>query len=233
MVPGEVAGVALIDGAQVELIDPYWLFAAFADAGPVKEKPLVCACRRAIRRMDNMLRPLIEGLGYEVVAAGEGVAADILIASAEDEAESGVPASACWLRSGPRRCRRERQQHLPLRPRRPARRAQPHCVRGGRKTDERPQEWLTSCSSSGSPVAASPCRPPRSKAWSSSRGSPRRRARRPCRRPVGPAQPGADRRRRHRLARFGRARPVDGLLDAIVDPLGRPSYALIVDWSRT
>jgi len=42
--------------------------------------------------MDNMLRPLIEGLGYEVVAAGEGVAADILIASTEDETQTGVAA---------------------------------------------------------------------------------------------------------------------------------------------
>ena len=90
--PGEVSGVALIDGAQVELIDPYWLFAAFADARPRKEKPLVCALPQGDPWMDNMLRPLIEGLGYEVVAAGEGVAADILIASTEDETQTGVAA---------------------------------------------------------------------------------------------------------------------------------------------
>jgi two-component system chemotaxis sensor kinase CheA len=90
--PGEVAGVALIDGGQVEIIDPYWLFAAFADARPRKEKPLVCALPQGDPWMDNMLRPLIESLGYEIVAAGEGVAADILIASADDEAQSGVAA---------------------------------------------------------------------------------------------------------------------------------------------
>jgi two-component system chemotaxis sensor kinase CheA len=33
--------------------------------------------------MDNMLRPLIESLGYRVVAAREGVVADIVIQSAE------------------------------------------------------------------------------------------------------------------------------------------------------
>ena len=92
-VPGEVAGVALIDGAQVELVDPYWLFAAFADTVPLAEQALVCALPQGDPWMENMLRPLIESLGYRVVAAGEGVAADILIASAEDEAETGVTAN--------------------------------------------------------------------------------------------------------------------------------------------
>ena len=82
--PGEIAGVALIDGAQVELLDPYWLFAVHGDAGASAEAPLVCALPAGDPWMENMLRPLIESLGYRVVAAGEGVAADILIASAED-----------------------------------------------------------------------------------------------------------------------------------------------------
>ena len=92
--PGEVAGVALIDGAQVELLDPYWLFAAFGDAGAAgsADAPLVCALPSGDPWMDNMLRPLIESLGYRVVAAGEGVDADILIACAEDHAQSGVSA---------------------------------------------------------------------------------------------------------------------------------------------
>ena len=101
-VPGEVAGVALIDGAQVELVDPYWLFAAYADARPSKEKPLVCALPAGDPWMDNMLRPLIESLGYVVVAAGEGVAADILIASVESEESTGVDAGEVLrLRSSP------------------------------------------------------------------------------------------------------------------------------------
>ena len=93
--PGEVAGVALIDGAQVELLDPYWLFAAFADAKPATDSdvPMVCALPTGDSWMDNMLRPLIESLGYRVVAAGEGVAADILITCADDEAETGTAAA--------------------------------------------------------------------------------------------------------------------------------------------
>ncbi len=48
--------------------------------------------------MDNMLRPLIESLGYRIVAARDGIAADILIQSAEAE---GGDASAGQVRSHP------------------------------------------------------------------------------------------------------------------------------------
>ena len=92
-VPGEVSGVALIDGVQVELVDPYWLFAAYADTVPLADQALVCALPEGDPWMENMLRPLLESLGYRVVAAGEGVAADVLIASDEDESESGVTAN--------------------------------------------------------------------------------------------------------------------------------------------
>ncbi|HWT12615.1 MAG TPA: chemotaxis protein CheA [Allosphingosinicella sp.] len=87
-VPGEVAGVALIDGNQVELLDPYWLFASHGDAvAPSGEAP-VCALPEGDPWIDNMLRPLIESLGYRIVAAGPGVEADILIASADSAAET-------------------------------------------------------------------------------------------------------------------------------------------------
>jgi two-component system, chemotaxis family, sensor kinase CheA len=101
-VPGEIAGVALIDGQQVEIVDPYWLFAAFADTGKRHDKAPVCALPQGDPWMDHMLRPLLESLGYEVVAAGEGVAADILIASAEEETQAGVAAGQVLrLRSRP------------------------------------------------------------------------------------------------------------------------------------
>jgi two-component system, chemotaxis family, sensor kinase CheA len=83
--PGEIAGVALIDGSQVELLDPYWLFAACGDATAGNDEAPVCALPTGDPWMENMLRPLIESLGYRVVPAGEGIAADILIASAEDD----------------------------------------------------------------------------------------------------------------------------------------------------
>jgi two-component system chemotaxis sensor kinase CheA len=90
--PGEVAGVALIDGAQVELLDSHWLFAQHADAGRDDAPPPVCALPEGDPWIDNMLRPLIEGLGYRVARAGE--AADIVIAREQDE----VPADANVVR---------------------------------------------------------------------------------------------------------------------------------------
>jgi two-component system chemotaxis sensor kinase CheA len=90
--PGEIAGVALIDGSQVELLDPYWLFAAHADAASEATEPLVCALPVGDPWMDTILRPLIESLGYRIVAAGEGVAADVSIVSAEADAPSEVAA---------------------------------------------------------------------------------------------------------------------------------------------
>jgi len=96
-VPGEIAGVALVDGAQVEIVDPYWLFAAHGDGAPSDDRRPVCALPAGDPWMDNMLRPLIESLGYHVVAAGPGVAADILIASAES-ADPEKPATGEVLR---------------------------------------------------------------------------------------------------------------------------------------
>jgi two-component system chemotaxis sensor kinase CheA len=88
--PGEIAGVALIDGAQVELIDPYWLFAAHAAEAADGERP-VCALPAGDPWMETILRPLIESLGYRVVDAGADVAADITVTAAE--APEAMPAS--------------------------------------------------------------------------------------------------------------------------------------------
>jgi two-component system chemotaxis sensor kinase CheA len=92
--PGEVAGVALIDNAQVELLDPHWLFAALGDAAPTDAAQPVCALPEGDPWIEAMLRPLVESLGYRVVPAREGVAADILILSEESESESASPVKA-------------------------------------------------------------------------------------------------------------------------------------------
>jgi two-component system chemotaxis sensor kinase CheA len=83
--PGEIAGVVLAAGEQVELIDPYWLFEQ-AGAGASDAGRLVCAIPSDDPWLENMLRPMVESLGYRVVSAGEGVRADIVIASAESPA---------------------------------------------------------------------------------------------------------------------------------------------------
>jgi two-component system chemotaxis sensor kinase CheA len=90
--PGEVAGVFLVDGATVELIDTYWLFAFHADVGADIDAQPVCALPEGDAWVDNMLRPMLEGLGYRIARSGE--AADILIAL-EDQA---VPADAKVVR---------------------------------------------------------------------------------------------------------------------------------------
>jgi len=82
--PGEVAGAFLVDGAQVELLDPYWLFTAYG-GGPARETdPPVCALPDGDPWIDTMLRPMIESLGYRIVKAGE--TADVVIALEDDEA---------------------------------------------------------------------------------------------------------------------------------------------------
>jgi two-component system chemotaxis sensor kinase CheA len=80
--PGEIGGVVLAGGEQVELLDPYWLFQQLGAAAPVRSRR-VCAIPAGDAWMQNMLRPLVESLGYEVVAAGDGVSADIVIANAD------------------------------------------------------------------------------------------------------------------------------------------------------
>jgi two-component system chemotaxis sensor kinase CheA len=100
--PGEVAGVALIDNVQVEMLDPHWLFAAEGDAAPEAGAQPVCALPEGDPWMETMLRPLVESLGYRVVAAREGVAADILILSEESAGASPVKAGqVVRLRSRP------------------------------------------------------------------------------------------------------------------------------------
>jgi two-component system chemotaxis sensor kinase CheA len=88
--PGEIGGVTLIDGRQVEVIDSYWLF------GEAKEVStggsLVCALPDD-PWMDNILRPLIEAAGYKTVKLGDvpSETVDLVIASAEAEELPELP----------------------------------------------------------------------------------------------------------------------------------------------
>jgi two-component system chemotaxis sensor kinase CheA len=90
--PGEVAGVMLMGGEQVELIDSYWLFASVAAAwqGAAETKP-VCALATDDPWMNAILRPMVEGAGYAVVSLAEAGSADIVIAGCEGDV---LPASS-------------------------------------------------------------------------------------------------------------------------------------------
>jgi two-component system chemotaxis sensor kinase CheA len=78
--PGEVSGVTLIRGEQVEVLDSYWLFAAYSADAAASTRP-VCAIPADDPWMANILRPIVENAGYAVVSAGPGVQADIVIAA--------------------------------------------------------------------------------------------------------------------------------------------------------
>jgi len=82
-VPGEIGGVVLAGGEQVELIDPYWLFINAGAADGQSEQRPVCAIPPGDPWFEHMLRPMLVGLGYRVVAASEGIQADIVIAAAD------------------------------------------------------------------------------------------------------------------------------------------------------
>jgi two-component system chemotaxis sensor kinase CheA len=103
--PGEISGVTLISGDQVEVVDPYWLFGAYpyegADAGDAR-KP-VCVLPAGDAWMNNILRPIVESAGYRVVRAGddEAATADIFIASAEAEAVASAEGKLLKIRSHP------------------------------------------------------------------------------------------------------------------------------------
>jgi two-component system chemotaxis sensor kinase CheA len=81
---GEVSGVTLIAGEQVEIVDTYWLFADCASAHEGGGAKPVCALPTDDPWMNTILRPIIEGAGYQVVSHSDAEAADILITNAED-----------------------------------------------------------------------------------------------------------------------------------------------------
>ena len=96
-IPGEIGGVTLIDGEQIELIDSFWLFGEQAEETATRGT-LVCALPSADPWMQNILRPLIEAAGYRTIASDDAAAAaaDLVIAAAE--ADAGTPASGDILK---------------------------------------------------------------------------------------------------------------------------------------
>jgi two-component system chemotaxis sensor kinase CheA len=95
--PGEVRGVTLIDGEQVEAIDLHWLFAAHAaDRSAAGGQP-VCLLPSGDPWMDNILRPIVESAGYRVVRAGEPGAEEADVAIVSEATEAPVPAPGAHI----------------------------------------------------------------------------------------------------------------------------------------
>ena len=98
--PGLIAGVVLVGGEPVELIDPFWLMEQYAGLGdaPAANRPL---CRLADDHDgwgENFLAPILRNAGYRVASDSEaaGEVADVLLCLTDDgglcpHAGDGVP----------------------------------------------------------------------------------------------------------------------------------------------
>jgi len=101
--PGLIAGVAMLGGEQVEVIDPYQLFATLA-APATAARPLCLLQGDAGGWMDTFLRPAIEASGYACVsrlAPGESAAVALAMEGAGDPDPAAVGAPVVRLRTQP------------------------------------------------------------------------------------------------------------------------------------
>ena len=103
-VAGPVAGVALLDGRQIEMLDPFWLFSDVMGciSPPVVSRPLCVLPDQDDAWTREILRPLVEAAGYRVMF-GEPVEplgdADMVILTDDAGVDaSATPASGQVLR---------------------------------------------------------------------------------------------------------------------------------------
>ena len=99
--PGEISGVTLIANAPAELVDAHWLFAKHVGAAAKASEQLVCRIPSGDPWMQNMLRPIVEAAGYQVVGDEGEAEADLVIASQGAEVPQEAAARTIWLRTDP------------------------------------------------------------------------------------------------------------------------------------
>jgi len=98
--PAEVSGVTLIGGEPAELVDAHWLFAHhLGSAASVSGHQPLCRLPSGDPWMQNMLRPIVEAVGYRVVGDEHDDVADLVITSEPKKAAKG--ARTIVLRSEP------------------------------------------------------------------------------------------------------------------------------------
>lgn len=99
--PTEVSGVTLIGGEPAELVDAHWLFANHLGAAATSDaaQPL-CRLPSGDPWMQNMLRPIVEAVGYRVVGDDHEGDADLVIASDDSPPQAGA-GRVIVLRSDP------------------------------------------------------------------------------------------------------------------------------------
>ena len=98
--PGPVAGVVLLDGEQVELLDADWVFGEYAGDEGDEVQPVCLLADDEDGWMTAFVRPLLEGAGYRVVTElppGE-TASVVLSADADADAVAGLAAPLVRLR---------------------------------------------------------------------------------------------------------------------------------------
>ena len=102
-VQGEIAGVVLIGGEQVEVLDPYWLFAVHSGAAETDAARPVCALPGDDPWMTNILRPIVESAGYQVITAEEaaGRKVDVAITASDVAGLAVTAAQVVRVRSQP------------------------------------------------------------------------------------------------------------------------------------
>ena len=98
--PAEISGVTLIAGEPAELVDAHWLFAHHVGsiASGTTDQPL-CRLPSGDPWMQNMLRPIVEAVGYRVVGDEHEGEADLVITS--EPKKAGKAARTIVLRPEP------------------------------------------------------------------------------------------------------------------------------------
>lgn len=89
---GPVAGVTLVEGEAVELLDLFWLFAQ-AETAPVQQRPLCLVAEPEDRWSREILQPLLEAAGYRVGFGAESreEEAAVIITSAGEAPSTKAP----------------------------------------------------------------------------------------------------------------------------------------------
>lgn len=91
--PGLVAGVMLVEERPVEFIDAFWLFGQGFGKEPEAQGRPVCLIAQDDTWTRQVLAPLVESAGYEVVYSKDGQAAADLAIVHDDTAEDAIGAA--------------------------------------------------------------------------------------------------------------------------------------------
>ncbi|MHA6720917.1 chemotaxis protein CheA [Sphingomonas sp. RS6] len=90
-VPGPAAGVALLEGEQIELLDVLWVFDTHADREPEENAPLCLIVGDEDGWVASFVRPMLEGAGYRVTSALPADETPAIVLSSEESDPAQLP----------------------------------------------------------------------------------------------------------------------------------------------